>query len=598
MKINITGWTLDKIFPARLTWFNVSYSLLFSAGLAVVLNLGPMLQQTTLSILTGPEVEIYRSAYGSSLIKFTELSDWLWNFGLALMAPIALGIMFFLRQQRKARDVFLISSVYFFCALSALDFVFLLTSDEPHRVADFSASVISNLVGSPLLAAYVVITGRLGEIVLRVTPNLLRLRKALALVTAGLAGVVVSACFHQVYSFFFDPKQIKIQAVSQTPFDGYYAWEGPPGALATENEEQGAGFFLRKTPIEKPTTLFLRNATIEWSRGATETKYKADFYVYSGCGPGLIPPNMKKEMPAVSVTDLTDLRISLGERLLQISVPEDDSNTVLVENKSNTSFWMSKPKDDKGVTFAQSSKPTSVTLGNEKGRVELVSFFALLDTNEQGIVPATKEHQVSVLINGKARDIILRNKRKLDPNAEVRCMSARSNRQAAERMEFNEIALGALLRLVISPVSASSQGFSSPRTSVGVTSADVSFLRIDDVSNDELSTYFTEGKVSEFAIRGRFQELKLNDQKTEIGPVEELSLSKTSIKARIKPTGELFFDGIAQAAYRNSERMNQTRWERLDASVKLLLLSGMFGLISTSFVFLSKTLTSNRRIRI
>lgn len=591
---------IEIFLQVKITWFNFSYSILFILGLSFVLNLGASLQHTTLGLLTGPEVDIYRSEYGANLIKFTSLNDWLFNLTLFFMFPIAIGLLLVLRKQKKAREIFLISSVYLFCALSVLDLIFIFWSEDQSITKNFFPNVISNLVGAPLLAIYVVIVGRISEIIIKFTPNLRRIRQSIALVFAITAGLVLSIFFHQIYSLFFDPKQIKIQAVAYSPIDGFLNAESvaEKSNISTAKDEDLSGFFQKKTVVSNLAYVLTENAKFDWENKFPEFKYKIEIYLYSGCIPSEIEAFSRKDKPIFVNNDLRAMNIGFGDRLEQITFPASESNSMQMKNNANSFFWMRKSKKDDHVNYVQFLENLNINFGNKKEPIEVVAALMLIDKEQKNFLPSSKEEKIEISINGKNQDLTIRNKNQIDLNSKIKCTSIKIDQKTPNKLEFKDINVGALLRILILPVPDLNKRIDRVFPELSISSEKNSYLRVDDVSNQEVSDYFNNGRFSAFSIRGKFKELKVNDQKTEVGEIEELGLSDAKLEVKISQTGEFLVDGIAQAAHRNAERVNQTRWERLDASIKLLLLSGIFGLVSTIFVFLSKCLSSNSRVRI
>lgn len=581
-----------------------AYILSLSIGLGYVLCIGPSLQLYLLSLLKSPEVGIYASTYGESLIKFPDLNTWLFNTNALMFPLLSLPFSIFIAtKSRLPRDIFVVSTAYFFTVLclsdAALCFIFV----DPKNPINFYECLVSDAIGSPLIAGCVILALRFNDGILGFSKSNLPILKTLATAMPALAGILLHCSAYYICAIFFNPTASRIEVLVKPATTGLYVDEKNSATLKKSKpspEESQFGILTKPTRFngEFGAISPQKSVKVEWQKPMRPEKYTATVRFYSGCGDIKVADNAGAATPE-TFPSVESLAISTDDGPTQLSINSNSSDlaTINVPNSKGDFFWFDQDSKTKEVTlarFTNGESPISYASSTDKMRIFVLENLAKIDAMRN--IHLTARH-AQLKVNNVTYDLSLSLDKNFDLNSKSPCKIL--DRAGPLRAGTNALSNidGVLGLLIDIEPSSPTETLYNDRKNVMLIKNFAGWVSVSKLSASDASQMADSGKLGAILFRGDVDTFKLNESKIDATPFDIFVLQGEKMQGTLEPSGVLHLQGTADQLWKNQIRLNPTRWEQLDTAVKLLLLSAAMTIFSSLFYGVASTLKKNERLK-
>lgn len=567
---------------SQVPWFRIAHGFLFAIGLAFVLSLGGEVQRSLNALLTSSETDLYAANFGDQLIPYVDLETWLLNPLLPIFIVAGLGLAFLLRQHTKARDITIIASCYFWLILSVID-VGMMANSQPSSFENTFQHLLFNAIGAPVLATYVILVGRISQTLLTATPLLEALRKLIVMVVLGCAGLLISIAVHQAFRVLLDPTPTKIELIAGLPLDGNL-WQ--KHRRTDDGPSSSKAFLGSKARIKGPIWLIVpqNGNSLEWNIGDDAySRYDLDISFYSGCE---YIANVEKfpQRRSFTVSNVSGMRLESDSGPTQLSIAADSKNTLQLFDGEDSQFYLRSAKDPKKVDLTLFlSEAATLNIGSHGEEIEIFLSYILMNFDKETKAVVQAPRRLNLIVNDQNYVFAMTNSSSIVIDKSPKCepFTSPKLKQSGENnlKGFNTIAGIKLTLRRQRSINQKTFAAMPPIKANGIGG----WLRMNDLPTEDAPELFKKGEFSAFSLRGALKKLQLDGKQIEMNNHESLSMVRGKISGQVSSDGELILSGVADYALRNNKRLSQTRWEKIDSSVKLILLSGLFGLISSLF---------------
>ncbi|WGY67671.1 hypothetical protein KEC55_12550 [Burkholderia cepacia] len=577
-----------------------AYILSVSIGLGVVLCIGPSLQTYLLSLLKSPEGGIYASAYGDNLIVFPTINSWVFSTGLIIFSILSLPIAVFLvRRNRLPRDIFVVAAIYFFVALSVADVVFKVMFPDPNNPVNLYECLISNAIGGPLVAGWLILALRFGSEVVDFSKSNVLILRGVAVAVPIIAGGLLSCGAYYICSLFFNPTTSRIEVSVNPAVTGLYvAKDERKGADKGKLDSTAVNFGVMTKPERFSGDFSAINPqkamTIEWKKPDRPQQFRAAMHFYTGCGDVQAADGVGKE-GGEAFSSINSLQISTDDGPAQLSVHSSGSDlaSINMANSNGDMFWLDQDSKTKETTVARFTTSDSVILySSSSDRLRILIVVDLVKTDALHNLHLTSRN-VKMKINDVVYGLAVSIDKALDLNAKLSCKAVHRNVPlGAGENALPDMGATFGILVEIEPSSPSGTLYAERKNLMSIKNFS-GWASISKLKPEVASQLSDSGHVEAMTFRGNVDSFKLNDSKIDATPFDNFVLQGKKIHGSIEPSGTLRLEGAVDALWRNQVRLNPTRWERLDTSVKLLLLSVAMTVFSSLFYVVANTLKKN-----
>ncbi|MQR00979.1 hypothetical protein [Glaciimonas soli] len=597
-KLSVSG--LGKKFLRKRLALPLAHALSFSVGLGMILCIGPYLQLYLLSLLTSPENSIYSSAYGDSFIKFPGINTWfngmLWPFTL-----VSAFFIFFVRKATNYRDVFVIAIVYFCFALTVLDLYAAFVQINGSNKINIFQCVISNIFGSLLIASYVLLVFRFTELILSFTRTHVSLQRVLALASPPVIGFAVSASAYYVCTLFFSLTPAKIDILLDPSTFGYYTSNisKKQGELSSATEKkfglfsEGGNFNGDLEVINQTPLVF------SWKKSDRPGIYKGSIMLYTGCLPYNLPTKVSQPDNTITFDNLNNLQVEIDSGITQLLINSKSgaNGEVAIDNEALNIYWLSQDLKTKLLTlnrFPGSNSTLDYWSSSNKLKAYVSTYLIKSDKMQNS---SLQPRRIKINADGVRYDLNFESKKTLNFEDKFYCNPITKTKFVPGiKVNISDMAIAVGIILQIerkTPVDS----FSSNRKNALHINGINGWVSVKNLSNQDASIITSRGLVKDLSFTGGVKSFEMDGAKINASPFEKFTVKNGNLLGSLEPTGQLRFVGEAQAIFKDQSRLNKTRWERLDSSIKLLFLSVVATLFSSLFWLVVSSLQKNHKIR-
>jgi hypothetical protein len=568
------------------TWILSTAAVIVSMSL--VISTGANIQNYAFALIHSDASSIYGSAYQDSLIKFPELRQWLsegirWSFLF-----MATAIIFFSLRRSGSRQVFVSSILPSFLVLAVYDLLIGLIGKTLSDAYLFE-NVIADAVGGALLAFILTAVLIVGNLCLVHLPGRQVWRRLVAGFVTIIAGVSLNSAVFYAAEFFYSPVPVKLDVVLDYPVGGNIVSD-PDAAKDRKNSEEDSDEPLL------PFRLFpanIDNAAIHWNSPTNETGFFVDWSLlskpavfdatielYADCFSDKIDNATPVQSHQVRINNISSLNVSLDAGASEFGTfsRSQMSGGLVTDFGMSVLYSRDLELSSKRITTTQFVEKNATLVIKNTGR-DLgfyVNATLLASKGQQGIIVSNRT--LAVKIDGKSYFIEAEKPRGAKKIGELACRSLEPG--GAVKQERATIAgadsfLGALIRVTKKQVPASIYGIEDNVLKVSGGNGWVSLTRPIEQAADQDKP----GSVNFVSFKGNIASLDIDGRAVTGRPIDRYN-AFGEFTGSFESSTKLRFSGRAQALWKNAERVNPTRWERLSWEQRLAIMGAIFSMLA------------------
>lgn len=587
----------------KITLFSLALGASFVIGLSLLLCLGPALQNYSLALLTSNHVDAYAIVNGEDLVPFVEISEWVSWSNILLYSFVSVLFLFIVRNKSESRSIFYIAIVYFFFMLTAVDFVFALFYPPVNFLQYSLQCVAANFIGAPLIAGYIVLIGRAVYEILAAHHAHTVSEKFIALTCPLAVGSLTTFLAYYICAMFLNPTSTEIDAIVMPPVRGVYSSANDKNhEKSTKDGVEKFGLFEKNTSYDAVIrgTSFDKSIQLKWNQSAGNSRYTLKVYLLSGCDS---PEAMKIAETSPAQFEFDDVsRIEVfSDPGFSIFYAKPDPGTSLgmrLEGLDSNSFYIiegeEKGKFNAGRMLEPSSKMELWT--NQSGYQIFLSSYLVGKIGGASAVRQAKRFRL--VINSLHYEFEYEDNKKFDFESNPVCRNIMLRPvvpRVVTKLPKVDGAAGFLVKL---SRERKSSIISFEPEDVMEVSGFQGWVNLVGLSSSQLATAVTPGNLKKLAYGDGLSDIKLNGVKQDVVAGDTFAISGAQLTGMAGKNGEMHFRGKAGWVWKNERRYSKTRWERIDSSVKLLLLSGVFTGFGSLFYLVVNSFRSKRQIKL
>ena len=351
-------------------------------------------------------------------------------------------------------------------------------------------------------------------------------------------------------------------AISIAPPSSTIAEVDKPFHLIPEN--------LRLTRLELDSADGLE---YHWVKGKSDAIVSLDVYAVSGCFTNEGEIDVLDEDAVYSATNINDIQIT-SDLKRQHLVIDGEQTQLRILDATILPFWLNKGPDEAFTDITQFLDSSSDVRANTSQNVSVIITGALLETDEEGGAKFV-ERRFSIIVDGEEEVIIFEPLKYYSPNTPIRCEILSGGLPSQEGVRFSEQAVaGILVRVerVDVPDDARSN-FDGMYNLSGVSG----WLKVPSVDIGKLARLHL-GKLNFVELSGSLAEFSIDGDPQHVTSSQRFS-GFGDLTARYLNDGGLSILGEYRAGWIDTKRLNRTKWEALQAELRVPLLGALLGVL-------------------
>ena len=590
-----------KKFATKESGLSLAHGICFSVGLSMVLFVGPYLQLYTLSILTSSEASIYSAVYGDGFIQFPGISAWFniqnsWPYFIASVI-----FVWFSRNRNTARQIFLFATIYFFVALTVIDVCLIIAGYDNNLFQ----CIIANIVGAVIVAACVLLMIVGVDLILCFNDKTNIIERILALAFPVAVGLIVNFIAYNTCALFFKLPPAKLDVILTQPISGHYT-------IADLSDNAGSNDGMKKD--DKQFGIFSNGESFKgnlsftsvkspinfnWKNESNIDRFIANISFYSGCTSKSKAINDSDSLNGIYIDDLKSLDIKVDQGPVEFLADSTDGySNVAMKNESTNMFWVKQESKDGLYDLSRYSSNANIDYWNFSGDINANINAILLKSNADiSKFVSLAPRNVILIANGKNYDLNFNTDGAFDSNKKIKCTKIdASNIGQNVKTDFSGIKGMARISIKIerkTPANIRNLNQFFPLHITGPSG----WVSVERLSGYDASKLTSKGLAKSISFQGQTKSFRLNNNLVESSPFNHFFVSKGNMIGELDSGGNLRFSGEANEFFKDRARVNQTRWEQLDSSIRLSLLSIVFTVFSTLFYYVINVIRKNSVLR-
>lgn len=557
-------------------------AFLFLATLLII-SMGPSLQTYASALLISSESNVYDSAYRDAIQKFPDFAGWLANTLDTNSIIASVMVWCTALATGRARTALVRSFVAAAVSLSILDIVSALFYDA-FTFEYILTCLACNLIGGMLIALIIVSMRSAGTFVARFEKQS-RATKIIGLCVPLIIGAVISGSVFIVAKAMYDPAPADFKArVSPESWGSYRTQMPGKEKVFRILEGQGTKKLVSWKGLSSPLV-------VSWN--ANNTPYKLDVFLSDGCSSESMKPRFLISS-ALTIDRVSSLNIKLDQGMSEYALLPGEEIRVSADDKDVAQFTIER-KEGKAARYTLfTSKDSTLTYAQSGTKNLFVSNF-LMDKGANSEL-ALKAKTLTFVIDGRDYSITFEPKEASpSPSTLVSCSPIRA--KFSKTRQLSVVSADPITSVVFTLTPTMPEVMKSFREN-----PDNKFVAVGangwlnfQANNFEMNgeSTFSEGKTDFLVLSGKFDEFQVANAAMPTSNVNSLQAFGGLTNVELDNDGTLHIAGKANALYWNQERVNKTRWEKIDIGWALLLLSWVAGLLVLSYKGVRAALSSN-----
>lgn len=574
-----------RVTTAHVSTYEVFQFTALALGFGAILSLGPEFQTYSVALLTSQEASIYSSAYSNTLILYPSLTEWMestWSF---MYFAIALLIIVLSTRKREARTILLTGSIVSFVVLTATDWTWMIVHSGAESTP-MVQNILANLIGGPIVCSILLLLMNATDSVSHASGDHALLRRCARPLIPLLLGLATMISAYYLITLFYNPTKSTVDVVLHPPVSGQFStaelnW--PPGSMESVSRDGGEaagpfGIFSTQSPLPESLRWVGNGSSFRatWSR-LSDGESDVSVSIFDGCVDGAAPTEK------LGVSGITEFH-----KVSQLSLSVDDGTISASVGATESSGYFRMPSEPVGLYWLEN--------GSEEGTVKLSTFVGkdaqMSYWNPYGIQrlklsvsmfgerlgeegrTALVDRKISLKVNGEEKVYEFFPNDQVKSNDRISCESI-SNHD----LDLGKVALSSLVATIVLDIRPRVETLSGAIARADKDKMSISglngWLSADLLPPDNVGKMIAAGRVGMFSFSGGESRFTLNGEKVDVLRDQSVVLNYGQIQVASTRAGELHVTGRADAIYLNQDRLNRTRWEKLDWPIRLLIISGL-----------------------
>lgn len=559
----------------------------FAMCLAFIVSVGPEVQRHAFSAVGGDAATLYQAAYKQGIPQFPSLLAWLGRgFGWPYLFMGTITVLVSLRAH-DLKSVVVYAGVSTTILYTIID-TYLLLGAKSFDIPGWVTNITGNVTGGFLVGIFVAA----GLIIFRATSRLVFLgifRRISAALTLVAFGIAVSGISYFAILFIYRPLPVDIMLVLNQPMTGMFSGD-PAFAQVGKvgHEPSDPDFKQERRPfhflptyasdgVVEITTVGGRPLT-QWRRSPISQAYTAEVRFFLDC-PFLDVNQFPKTLPTLVESNVRAVDIALAAGGSRIQAQPSRAAAFMFRPVSPTQYWVEADKEPDTAKVAHFTQAKDTFTLTSQGPTSFLVTANLLATPKRA-GPITP-YELRVDLNGTRRQLRFAPVDKIRADGRLHCRPINSDQRNAIAQvgapsntpiyfpadTFNVTALVSLR-----PTESTLEAINQEGNRLTVSGAEgwnsvtaIPQSQLQMSKSGEFSLIIAQSGVRELAIDGSSVEVKPHDTIYAFGDLSGSYLAN----------GQLRVSGSSHAVFKNSRRLNSTKWEHLATEWKMWLLSGI-----------------------
>lgn len=577
MQSRLSRWwfSFRKSREANL-WVYAVPTLLLGLALASLFALGPLVQAIAVALLSGESSSLYDSENVGQLVSVKAyLTSALWPPYLA--GGIFSAVAMLLASTK--RTVFASGTVAIGLSLTAID-LSLGVLDE------LLISIICNIAAGAILTALTLVLVLDDQIVPRIANGNANVERVVRLLAPATGLFTLTTLLFFALGFLTRVPTTPTSFRLEPSLRGYYVTEDEQqcrggnqvelkqcGSLK-ENDYKKFSFLGEFSEAEGGRTELLgggSNLKIGWSK-MIKGSIKGTLWATQGCMGEKAPYGDAIKSTPIYTGDISDLTITTDEGLYEFRIIDPKLNKITVSDSNIAQFWIDPSRDD------PEKIDVSRFLGN--GTIQIADNY-IKTTFALGLIPLTtnekeasfKARSVTYSINGDHQRTISFKmaSEMIETRAAMACEGLNVVEQADQMSAITKIPYAGLVVSLEAPKQISLEEVT--KLSHVTVSGASGWIKSTGYRKDQFHEAITAGNISQLSLVGVVRDLVVDGQVISTGATSTLQLSGKILARSDGPA--ILVEGGADYLILNGKRLSKTRWERLDAGVRIPIILGV-----------------------
>ncbi|MDD4854834.1 MAG: hypothetical protein PHQ22_04925 [Sulfuricurvum sp.] len=576
---------LLKIFP-------------YAFFLSMIMSTGWIIQRIFTKIFTSEESSIYDSI-NDGLITLTHSQDFMdwckFNFEPLYIIPSLLVVSFALRGG-YAKKILIKLSLLIFTTLTIVDYFKCLKIEAD----SFLTCIISNAIGSVVIAGIVILSLEMGRVVNRYFENNnVVLQKFVDSIVAVLFGTSIVFFVYIIDINIFSLTKSKVDITMKLPIEGSYKSD-----FADENHTEKS-FGLFSVPMSNIDHFewsgFGQNFSLDWKKSTkkTSSEFDAEVRVLDEC----YNDNSKliktlSNSPTYIIKNINELKLSTDDGITDIHILNNKFyvGKIAANNTGETKFYIRKSREKKGYELTRIIKQsTNIKHSSWVDGAFYALTFINLDTNDNND-SSIINRKVTIQTDKKRLDIDLIANTNLMTNMKTNCKVLPNSKDNIYNLE--SIFSGVILTLKKHNIEDVNLVDIDNPEETQITGM-MGWMAADNVTKKEFSNFISDGRLNSLNLKAPIESMIIDekDHKQE-KQTNDIQMSDARLIGELTEDGFLRFTGTSKAIYNDGKRENTSRWEKLDTEYKILIFTLCSGVFLILFKRLLKILDQNEQFSV
>jgi hypothetical protein len=293
---------------------------------------------------------------------------------------------------------------------------------------------------------------------------------------------------------------------------------------------------------------------------------------------------------SLTFTSAKTFSLKLDEGLAEYEIISSDPSRGYISSTAEEidQFQIEKDGTDVNFTLFTGSaveikhwKPDSVV------RV-FVSAFLMKGRGRKNVRPGPR--LMTLIVDGKRIDFSF-NHTIQNANNRIACRKASIRKSLKDKFSLTALAPMAGALVTITPNYIDSGYDRSDGHAIFATGANGWLKYTHERKEDDDVSIFSEGVTDFLVASGKFDSFQIENAAIPTSNVNSLQVFGGETTVRLRNNGVLDVSGEAKALYWNQERVNKTRWEKMDFAERSLIITWLLGLLYICFRLLRDVLS-------
>lgn len=563
----VTIWWIKQDFTAAVA------TICLALFLAPMLAFGPWLQQMTFGVLKSDATTIYNSVYGNAIIKFPSLSDFLLiGFELPYCA-MSLLISAVVLQSNKPRVILTRFIVVSFLILFGWDLIIAAQTDEfsSHFIIE---NLIADFIGSILLGLTytAVIVG--AEFVFNYAHGTANSRTSFAIVYVLISSLIVPIFLYYACRLVLNPTPVNVEITLGKPASGFY---GKSDTQPTDTSYSGSILpLVSDNAYARWYTERGNGFKLNWGSQSNDVIFDAVLSVSSNC---TMSEHIEKvfRLGSKRLQGLKKLELWIdgGGTSLNLNADRQAVGTFSLQ-MDNSMFWIDQESDHESMKI--------IHFTDEKA--ELVFTPSGKEFTSSILLPLIKNHNKTIHLESRSIKIMVEDKLETVTFLPDKCMkySDITSRNGDELAPSVTITVKISKREIHSNLNSLQPIRFTAKGGNGL-------LSVSKISSKKLEQLHII-PLKAILIQTPVESIRVDSVERYSGKLDAIAALGGELKGTFRQ-GNLILTGEVKYLWSGPNRWTPTRWERLDWTIKALLVSILSLLLGPYVQFLFRQLNNN-----